>query len=228
LKLLLLAAFLLPTLRASANTVCVERKPEILGAVQGYADSLGNGECFVDIGPAYAPNMVYRSYSFFDTGLLMVFNSYGEGTNSATTGAREYYFFPRSGKPALQMDAAAGTILVTMADGDVVSIDSTTAQIASSSRGEVAVSPRIDPANLGGVEFPHYDGLMLDTGYARGGSPANSPDRQSTFRSPQGQLCRVANREIFAYAGRDHTFKFDDAALSAFLKKRCPALRAGF
>lgn len=225
---LLLASLLLLTLDAGARAACVERKPEILGATQGYIDSLGNGECLVDIQPSFSPGALYRSYAFFDTGLLMVFNSYGEGANSATTGSREYYFFPRSSPVGLKMDAAAGTIQVTMANGDEVSIDSTTAQIRSSSRGEATVSPRVDPANLGGVEFPRYDGLMLDTGYSRGGSAADKPERQSTFRSAYGQLCRVANREIFAYADGDHSFKFNDAELSAFLKKRCPALHAGF
>lgn len=227
-RLPLLPALLLLALGSLSRAACVVRKPEILGAVQAYADSLGTGECFVDIGPSLSQSMIYRSYAFFDTGLLMVFNSYGEGTNSATTGSREYYFFPRSGKLDLKIDAAAGTIAVTMANGDEVAIDSTTAQIRSMSRGEVAVSPRIDPSNQGGVEFPHYDGLMLDTGYSRGGSAAHSPDRVSTFRTGQGQLCRVVNRELFRYAGGDHFFKFDDAELSAFLKKRCPAIRAGF
>lgn len=223
-----LLALILLTLGTASRAACVTRKPEFLGAAQAYADSLGSGECFVDVGPSNSRDMIYRSYAFFDTGLLMVFNSYGEGSNSATTGSREFYFFPRSGKLDLKMDAAAGTITVTMADGDEVAIDSTTAQIRSISRAEVAVAPKIDPSNQGGVEVSRFDGLMLDTGYSRGGSAANSPDRPSTFRSGQGQLCRVTNREIFKYAGGDHFFKFDDAELSAFLKKRCPAIRARF
>ena len=61
---------------------------------------------------------------------------------------------------------------------------------------------------------------MLDTGFKLGASPATSPDGESVFRSAYGQLCTVTNRE--------HAFKFTDAALSARLKKRCPALHAGF
>ena len=217
---------LLLSLAAAARAECVALKPQIVGGVQGYVDA--DGGCLVDVGPSDSNGMVYRSYAFSESGSLIVFDSYGEGSNSATTGAREYYFFPRAAAPKLAMDAAAGTITVTMANGDEISIDSTTAQIRSSSRGEVAVAPRVEPANLGGVEFPRYDGLILDTGYARGSSSAGAPDRQSTFRGAQGQLCRVANREVFAYAGGDYRFKFDDAALSAFLKKRCPALHAGF
>lgn len=219
-------ALLLLVPAGAARADCVALKPQIVGGVQGYVDA--DGGCLVDIGPSDSNGMVYRSYAFSESGSLIVFDSYGIGANSATTGAREFYFFPRTTAPKLVMDAETGTITVTMANGDEVAIDSTTAQLRSSSRGEIAVAARVDPADLGGVEFPHYDGLILDTGYARGSSSAGSPDRPSTFRSPQGQLCRVANREIFSYEGGDYRFKFDDAALSAFLKKRCPALHAGF
>jgi hypothetical protein len=128
----------------------------------------------------------------------------------------------------LHMDEKAGTVSVTMADGDEIAVDPATAQIRSSSRGEVTVSLRSDPAERGGIEFPRYDGLMLDTGFKIGGSPATLPGGESVFRSAYGQLCKVGNREIFAYAAGEHSFKFTDAQLSAFLKKRCPALHAGF
>lgn len=224
----LLAFLLLATLDAGARAACAVRKPVIVDGTQGYADALGNGECFVTVSPSNSPRMIYRSFNFFDTGLLMVFSSYGGGTNSTSTSAREFYFFPRAGRLDLRMDEKAGTVSVTTAGGDEIGIDPATAQIRSFSRGTVTVSKRIDPAERGGVEFPHVDGLMLDTGFKIGASPATFPDGESVFRSAYGQLCKVGNREIFAYAGREHSFKFDDARLSAFLKKRCPALHVGF
>jgi hypothetical protein len=224
----LLAFLLLTSFDAGARASCAIRKPVVVDGTQGYADALSNGECFVAVSPSNIPNMIYRSFNFFDTGLLMVFSSYGGGTNSTSTSAREFYFFPRSGALDLRMDEKAGTVTVTTAGGDEIGIDPATAQIRSFSRGEVTVSKRIDPAERGGVEFPHYDGLILDTGFKIGGSPATSPDGESMFRGAYGQLCKVGNREIFAYVGREHSFKFDDAQLSAFLKKRCPALHAGF
>jgi hypothetical protein len=225
---LLPAVLLVAALGSSARAACNVRKPEIVDQTQGYADSLGNGECFVDVTPSNIPDMIYRSYTFFDTGLLMVFNSYGGGTNSNSTSAREFYFFPRSGPVDVKMDSTTVNVSVTMADGDEIVIDPATAQIRSSSRGDVTVSPRIDRSERGGVEFPHYNGLMLDTGFKIGASPATAPDGEAVFRSAYGQLCKVTNREIFNYAGGEHTFKFDDEKLSAWLKKRCPALHAGF
>jgi hypothetical protein len=212
---------------ALASAPCAVSAPIVVGGTQGYADSLGGGKCYVSIHPM-AVGMIYRDYAFFDDGMLMVFNSYGDGEGPGMTSAREFYFFPRSSALALEMNAAAGTAVVRMSDGGRVSFAPATAQIASVDRGAVTVSPRIDPAERGGVEFSSYSGLMLDAGFRMGELPSGLPDGESTFRSAQGQLCRVKNREIFTYAGKDHSFKFDDAALSAWLKTRCPGLAAGF
>jgi hypothetical protein len=208
---------------------CQVLKPLTIGRTQGTADAMRNGECYASVQPTSFPDMTYRSFMFFNTGLLMVFDSYGKGSNSSATSAREFYFFPRSGPVELRMDASAGTVEVTMANGDVVAVDTATAQIRSSSRGDVKVSKRVSRNERGGVEFSHYKGLMLDTGFMVGESPAEAPDGQSLFRNAFGHTCQVSNREIFSYSGRyDHSFKFNDAQLSAWLKKRCPALHVGF
>ena len=61
----------------------------MVGGTQGYAGSLGSGLCFVSIDPTDSPGLVYRSYVFFSHGLMMVFNSYGDGDgNPNLTAAR--------------------------------------------------------------------------------------------------------------------------------------------
>jgi len=212
---------------ALASAPCAVLAPVVVGGTQGYADDLGSGKCFVSIHPM-AGGMIYRDYAFFDDGMMMVFNSYGDGEGPNMTSAREFYFFPRSGALALEMSAARGTVAVRMSDGGRIGFDPATAQVASADRGSVTVAARIDPADRGGVEFSGYAGLTLDAGFRMGELPSGLPENESTFRSAQGQLCRVKNKEIFAYLGRDHSFKFDDAGLSAFLKTRCPGLNVGF
>lgn len=213
---------------AKAADACPRIDPTVVGDTQGYADSLGSGKCFVSIHSMNA-GMIYRDYALFGDGMLMVFNSYGEAEGPDMTSAREYYFFPRTGALALEMNAAAKTVTVRMPDGGRVSFDPATSQIASVDRGDVTVSPSLDRSARGGVEFTSYAGLMLDAGFRLGELPSGLPDGESTFRSAQGQLCRVKNREIFTYRGRgEHDFKFDDAGLSAFLLARCPGLNAGF
>ena len=80
-----------PPVAPRDGRVCQQSAPVIIGKTQGYADSLGSGPCFVSIDPTEVPGMIYRSYVFFDDGLLMVFSSYGEGEGPNMTSAREFW-----------------------------------------------------------------------------------------------------------------------------------------
>ncbi|HAT72538.1 MAG TPA: hypothetical protein DCS63_06960 [Elusimicrobia bacterium] len=209
--------------------ICQQIDPVIIGKTQGYADRLGSNLCIVSVIPTETPGQVYRSYVFFDNGLLMVFSSYGEGEGPGMSSAREFFFFPRRGAPELKMDSHARTISVRMGDGGYAEIDPASAQIRELERGFVRVSPNMVPAERGGVEIPRYAGLMLDAGFRMGESPSGLPDGTSTFRSAWGETCTVKNRDVFSYSvGGGHAFKFTDAQLSAWLRTACPALHAGF
>jgi len=241
-QILLLAALLLPVsasaglsramlaVPARASATCPRIDPSHVGNTQGYADGFGSGKCYISISSMLSTNLIYRSYGFFSDGLLMVFNSYGDGedNNPNLTSAREFYFFPRRTPMALEMDHAAGTVSVVMGDGGRVTIDPATSQIGSLERGSVLVSPRIDPADRGGVEITSYAGLMLDAGFRMGESPSGRPNADSTFRDAQGHLCTVKNNELFDYVNGQHTLKRTDAQLSAWLRTRCPNITPGF
>lgn len=217
-----LAAVLLAGLAAPAFAACPVERPRHVGGTQVYADEYF-GKCFTSVHPMNAPDLVYRDYTFYSTGLLMAFSSYGPGEDVARlTSAREYYFFPRLQAPRLDVDEAAGTVAVTGVDGRRFVFDAATAQLASLD-GDVSVSPVVDPSVRGGLEITRYAGLLLDAGYRRGGQPTARPNESSTFRAPQGQLCTVRNAEVFDYRpDGEFEFKFDDAALKAFLRTRCP------
>jgi hypothetical protein len=115
-----------------------------------------------------------------------------------------------------------------MGDGGEVVFDPATSQIKSLSKGDATVSPRIDPADRGGVEITSYAGLMLDGGFRMGESPAGRPNADATFRDAQGHLCTVKNSELFTYANGDHAFKYTDAQLKTWLATRCPAITPGW
>lgn len=219
-----------PLFASTAATACPRVNPSHVDNTQGYADGLSDGTCFVSIGPMSTTNLIYRAYSIFSDGLLMVFSSYGDGEddNPNLTSAREFRFFPRLGALTLRMSKAAGTVDVVLANGASISIDPATAQIRSLERGSVTVSPRIDPAERGGVEITSYSGLMLDGGFRMGESPAGKPENDAAFRDGQGHTCTVKNKELFVYANGDHDFKFTDAQLKAYLAQRCPAINPGF
>lgn len=206
---------------------CPRVDPTHVGGTQGYADDLGSGQCYVSVGPASTPSSIYRRHIFFSDGRLLVFSSYGPGEDDAIlTSAREFFFFPRSGALELAMDKRAGTVSVRMGDGGRVHFDPATSEIKSLDRGDVTVSPRVDPVDRGGVEITSYTGLVLDAGFRMGESPSGRPDATSAFRDAQGHTCTVTNRELFSYAGGEHRFKFTDAQLAVWLKKSCPALNS--
>lgn len=214
---------------AAASAACPRVNPVIAGGTQGYADSLGSGTCFVSISPTDTHGLIYRNYGIFSDGMLLVFNSFGDSENTAKdTGAREFYFFPRARVPELSIDAAGPSVSVRMADGGAIVFDPATAQPSAAERGSVSVAPSVDRGNRGGVEFPAYSGLMLDAGFRMGELPSGRPDAESVFRDANGRTCPVKNREVFAYANGDRSFRFEDASLKAFLKTRCPALSVYF
>ena len=212
------------------SAACPRINPSHVDGTQGYADSLGSGKCYVSIGSMASTHLIYRGYTFFSDGLMMVFNSYGDGedNNPNLTSAREFFFFPRTGALALEMDRTAGTVTVVMSDGGRVSFEPATAQIRTLDRGSVTVAPRIDPADRGGVEIPSYAGLVLDAGFRMGESPSGRPNADAIFRDGQGHLCTVKNHELFVYANGDHEFKFTDTELKDWLKTRCPAITTSF
>ncbi|HXT01529.1 MAG TPA: hypothetical protein VN915_12705 [Elusimicrobiota bacterium] len=221
-------SYVRPLPAAKAAEACPTSAPAAVGGTQGYSDSLGSGLCFTSIEPMEIQGMVYRSYVFFGDGLLMVFSSYGEGSSSKMTSAREFFFFPRRGAPALTMDSKAGSVSVRMGDGARADIAPATAQLSGLERGSVTVSAKVDPAERGGVEIPRYAGLVLDAGFRMGESPSGLPNGTSTFRDANGRTCAVKNADLFAYANGDHSFKLTDAQLSAWLSTACPGLDAGF
>ncbi len=217
-----LVAVVLLGVSANATPVCSHVDPIQVDGTQGYADGLRSGKCYVSIGPTSRPNSIYRNYVFFSDGLLLIFNSYGEGAHSKGTSAREFYFFPRAGAPTLEM--GKNEVSVVMSDGGRAYFDPATGQIKSFERGSVVVSPHLDAAERGGVEITRYAGLVLDAGFRMGESPSNRPDETSMFRDAQGHSCRIKNRELFAYSRNTRAVKFTDEQLSAWLSARCPTL----
>jgi len=209
---------------------CPRVDPVQIGGTQGYADGFRSGKCYVSIQPTNTRGLVYRAYSIFSDGLIMVFSSYGDGqdSNPNLTSAREYFFFPRRAPLELRMDEAGGAVSVRMTDGGVFHFEPATAQLSSLERGSLTVSPRVDPSERGGVEITSYAGLVLDAGFRMGESPSGRPESDSTFRDAQGHLCTIKNRELFNYANGDHEMKFTDAQLSTWLATRCPAITPGF
>lgn len=192
-------------------------------------DAFTDGSCFVSVVSMLSTNLKYRSYLITDEGLLMVFNSFGQGPEEKATGARNFFFFPRGKTLEVNFDESSNVLKVKQGNGDFVSFSGETAEIVGVGLGSIQVDEKIQPNNRGGVEFPSYSGLMMDGGFSIGHSPSAEKNSKSTFRDANGMTCEVTNNEVFRYtSGGNVLFKFSDSELSIFLKLRCPTLNVGF
>lgn len=183
--------------------------------------------CWISVHPNNTfGTLIYRDYMFGNEGLLFVFNSYGEGPNSTSTGAREFYIFPRKQYPSFQVDEANNQVHVTTASGEVVSFDAATTRVAKMTESSFKESPKISDSNEGGFEILTHNKVVLDCGFTLGNSPSANPKRTCKFTDATNQSCSVKAGEVFKYTSDgDNDLAFqDDAALAQFLSQRCKNL----
>jgi hypothetical protein len=187
----------------------------------------GNTGCFVTVNPRNVYDLIYRSFLFDDSGLFMIFDSLGNGPESETTGAREFYFFPRKIKEvSYQYDASAQRLNVTTPSGKIFVFNTEKAILVSATNSTLAIDYDVNGKNKGGVEFVKNDGLYLDLGFKMGQSPSQDPNDKVTFKDTKQNSCVVKNSDIFKYTlDQDVIFKYDDAQLGKFLKRTCPKMK---
>ena len=188
-----------------------------------------DGTCSMSIYPLDSYKMKYRSYSIHTDGMFMVFNSLGNGPDETSAGARVFYFFPRP-VPMMnyQFNPGDTTIQFPMPDGKTIGFDPQTAAPVQVAAGTISVAPKIYDGNNGGVEFPKYDGLMLDVGWRLGGSPIEVMTNSSTFRDKNGKTCVRKNKELFKKLADDIVFRMNDVELKTYLLANCPSLEIGY
>jgi len=165
----------------------------------------------------------YRRYSFYESGIFMIFVATNQTKRlSTSTGSQVYYMFPRRKVPSITK-TDAGHLAVITASGMKVLFSHKTGKIISTKSLIVKESSKISLRDRGGFKIKHFDGLLLDAGWAVGGMAASKPNRKSVFIDRKGNKCKVNNFEIFKYFGTGEAkLKFKkDKSLFKFMQKRC-------
>jgi hypothetical protein len=213
--------------RGLASADCPERVAGG-GDLTLYQIPFRDGRCMVNFGVNQSSDVPYRTFSFYNTGVFMVFNSFGNvGTLSRTTGSRVYYLFPRSTNPSFEI-LDGETLSIALPNGQTAQFSTTTGRALSMSNIHFTEAPEIRRDNQSGFEITSVDqGLVLDCGWRQGGNACalRGPAR-STLRDSQGHTCRLNNSELFEFYETDNNrLKFaTDAELASFLAVRCPTL----
>lgn len=170
--------------------------------------------------------LIYRDFILTNKGSMMVFNSFGEGSESTSAGAREFYFFPRQRD---NFDFSVGEseprLKLYLNEGIEIHFSSETGAPIWMNKAVIEVDPKIHRENQGGIEVKNYEGILLDLGFTMGGAPSSRPKQKAVFRDQLGNSCQVVAKEIFDITPDDTEFRFlTDAELKSFLSSRCPRL----
>ena len=210
----------------AADATTCPSKLEQHGSIQVQQDLSGNDICFLSVGNFKTTGGIYRNYLFTSDGEFMVFNSYGWGEDSTSTGAREFFFFPRSSNLSHKWNSETRQLEVTSASGDQFFFDYEEAQLVGASKGEVKLISEVRKDNKGGVEINKYQGLLLDGGFKVGSAPTGNRTGNSVFKDAAGTTCTVKNNVLFKdSSGGDVNFTFSVKDLPVFLSKACPKLK---
>lgn len=169
-------------------------------------------------------DMIYRDYLMTASGLLMVFNSYGPGIESKSTGAREFYFFPRRySNIELKSETELGLFSARLANGSWIQFDTKTAQAVKLEAGKIKLAQQVKPNNNGGLEIISYAGLYMDCGFNLGQSPSDNPERFCTFKDIKKNSCKVQNKKLFIYEDYERYLR-SDSEIQTILKQDCPRI----
>ena len=182
------------------------------------------GSCSVLVDASYERERE-RSYSFMTAGQFLVNERFSRSSDrdSAVSGTRAFFLFPRPRWLRLDPQARDGVVTVRLDPVRVVEIDRS-GFIRRMTGAVIEEAPTITAMTQGGVVFKRFEGVVLDAGWGRGEvSFRKFPEAESTFMDRSGRTCSAPNREVFSYEDRLRPVLAhgSDAELARFLTARC-------
>ena len=179
--------------------------------------------CFISVHPMSVTDLKYRDFYFNNDGLFMVFNSYGEGSPSATTATRSFYLFPKvNDYPDFSIEDNGDVLIKTVSDHYFL-FDSKNFKIKSFYPGSFTEKV-LSKNNKGGVELKPTLGYWLDVGFKMGGMAEENKKGSTLVTGSKKGQCSLKNTDLFDYSQAsqyEYSFLYEGDALSLFLKNRC-------
>ena len=182
------------------------------------------GTCSIIVDASYERERE-RSYSFMAAGQFLINERFSRSSDrdSAVSGTRAFFLFPRPRWLVLEPRAQEGQITVRLDPVRVVQIDAR-GRLARMTGAVIDQDTAITVATRGGITFKQFEGIVLDAGWGRGEVAFHKHrDGVSTFTDRRGRTCEASNRDIFNYADpyRPALAFGSDVELSRFLVDRC-------
>ena len=219
---ILLALLISSTLVSASENFC-ERKSLTVLNTKISTMKLTNGNCYLSLHPKRTVDLVYRDFMFSDEGLIMMFDSYGNGPGSRFTGARSFYTYPHKTSPTYTINGSQ--LLITLIDGNVFSFDLDLYQPTFMSNAVISYISDVKPALKGGLEIDSKEGLLIDLGHRIGADPSTRRNYESTFTDVHNRSCKVNNNKfIKLVAGEPSLIFTDNQTINLFVREHCPNL----
>lgn len=178
--------------------------------------------CFISIHPMDVVDLKYRDYYFDNSGLFMVFNSYGEGPNSTMTGTRSFYLMPIVQDYPDYSIEANGDVRIQTVSGQEIVFDSKKLKIKSFVGGTFT-EKILSSKNQGGTEIKPNQGYWFDAGFKLGGTAMEISKNSTAVTGSKSGQCTLKNTELFHYdLGQfNNPLLYSGKNLDLFLQKRC-------
>lgn len=172
-------------------------------------------------------DLKYRDYLVSNDSLL-VFVSIDDGPEDTSSGAKEFYFFPRNQRTStfsISKDEREITIKGRY-NFDFI-FDSESSHLIGMTNAKVEVDPKISAENDGGVFITPTLGLVYELPFKLGGAPSADFRKTGVFKDAYQHECRVQIGKIFKYTNSEGetAVKYTDEQLKKVLAKLCPQIR---
>jgi len=200
---------------------------ELTQIQQSYSPSLKR--CYLSI--SHRNNyqtLIYRDYLISNEGHLMAFLSFGPGPDQTSTGAKEFFFFPRKIKSqSFYWDDYDSKLIIKASTPFDFIFRTETSEIEEISQAQVFIDPKISKENDGGIKILPRSGLVLEFPFQLGRAPTSIPSLKGKFIDANSNTCSLRVSDLFKRltSDGDVEFKFDDVQLTRYLKTKCPQLR---
>lgn len=180
--------------------------------------------CFISLHPMDVTDLKYRDYYFDNDGLFLVFNSYGEGELSETTGSRGFMTFPQIFEyPDFSIESN-GDVVVRMVSGHLLRINAEKFSVKEFSPGRF-VEKELSKTNAGGLEIKTSKGFWMDQGFKMGGMAVeNKKGLTKIFGSISGS-CSLKNSRLYDYSTGQIPLLYKKEALTKFVQEVCPTVK---
>ena len=180
--------------------------------------------CFISLHPMDVTDLKYRDYYFDNAGLFLVFNSYGDGDLSESTGARGFMTFPQLyDYPDFSIEKN-GDVILRMVSGHLLRINGEKFSVKEFSPGSF-VEKVLSKTNKGGLEIKSSKGFWLDQGFRLGGMAFENKNGTTKIVGGLGGSCALKNDRLYDYSKEQIPLLYTKDALTKFVKKTCPDVK---